>query len=231
MGGVFVTLRTFLAIELPVAVRQAIVREAQRVAHALAAHSDGLSWVRPDMLHVTVKFFGETPESQMDGIRQAVGRAVSTRPSFDIAIEGGGAFPDRRAPRVLWAGIGGDVDTLAALVECVGKSVVPLGFPQEGKPFHPHLTLARVRRAYRDVGSTLGVAGIFTTPVACGRVPVERVALFKSDRRPGGSVYTKLWDVALDTGAGMSCAPDDEREMRGSGGPVFGEPRNKKLLA
>ncbi len=196
-------LRTFLAIELPVDVRSAIVREAQRLSRMLAAHSNVLSWARPDNLHVTVRFFGATLESQMAGIRQTVERAVSTRPSFDIAIGGFGAFPDLRAPRVLWAGVNGDVAALTALVEGVGVAVVPLGFPQEGKPFHPHLTVARVRRAYRDVGSTLNAAGVFTAPVTCGRVPVERVALFRSDRRPTGSVYTKLWDVALDTEAGV----------------------------
>ncbi len=194
-------LRTFLAIELSAVVRSAIAQQAQRVEQALA-RADGLSWVRPDNLHVTVKFFGATSDSQVAGIRRAVARAVSARPAFDIAIGGLGAFPDNRAPRVLWAGVGGDVDALAALVEGVETAVVPLGFSREEKPFHPHLTVARVKSAHRDVGRALGVAGIFTSPAACGRVSVERVALFKSDRRPGGSVYVKLWDAALDVRAG-----------------------------
>ncbi len=196
--GTSVALRTFLAVELSAAVRVAIAQQAQRVTQALAACPDVLSWVQPANLHVTVKFFGETSGRQVDGIRQAVERAVSTRPSFGIEIKGFGAFPTLDAPRVLWAGVGGDVDALTALAGCVAAAVVPLGFPQEEKPFHPHLTVARVKSAYRDVGRTLGVSEIFTTPVACGRVSVERVALFKSDRQPGGSVYVKLWDVALD---------------------------------
>ena len=191
-------IRTFLAIELSAAVRLALAQQAQRVTRALAMLSDVLLWVQPDNLHVTVKFFGETPESRVDGIRRAVERAVSARPSFDLDIRGVGAFPNMRAPRVLWAGVGGDLDALTALVECVAAAVVPLGFPQEEKPFHPHLTVARVKREHREVGRTLDVSGVFTLPVACGRVSVERVALFKSERRSGGSVYTKLWDAGLD---------------------------------
>ena len=191
-------IRTFLAVELSAAVRLALAQQAQRVARVLAMLSDVLVWVQPDNLHVTVKFFGETLESRVDEIRRAVERAVSTRPVFDLDIRGVGAFPNMRAPRVLWAGVGGDLDALTALVKCVEAAVVPLGFPQEEKPFHPHLTVARVQRAYRDVGRTLDVSGVFTPPVACGRVSVERVALFKSERRSSGSVYTRLWDAELD---------------------------------
>ncbi len=198
-----VAIRTFLAIELSAAVRWAVARQAQRVMHALSAHSDVLSWVQSDHLHVTVKFFGETPASQVAVIHRAVERVVAPWSSFDIDIRGLGVFPDRRAPRVLWAGVSGDLDALTALVERVGAAVVPLGFPREEKPFHPHLTVARITGAYRDVGRTLGVSGMLTDPVACGRVSVERVVLFKSERRSGGSFYARLWDVALEAGAGV----------------------------
>ena len=191
-------IRTFLAVEVSAAVRLAVAQQAQRVTRALAMLSDALLWVQPGNLHVTVKFFGETPESRVDAIRQAVERAVSARPSFELAIGGFGVFPTMRAPRVLWAGVGGDLDALAALVECVAAAVVPLGCPREEKPFAPHLTVARVRDAHREVGRALAASGICTAPAACGRVSVERVALFKSERRQGGSVYTKLWDAVLD---------------------------------
>ncbi len=190
-------IRTFLAIDLSASLRSAVAQHAQRVGYALADLSPAVSWVPPDNLHVTVKFFGETPDNLIAGIRRAVERAVSTCPPFAIELKGVGAFPDPRAPRVLWTGIGGDLDALTALAERVVVATVPLGFPQEDKPFHPHLTVARVTRAHREVGRTLGASGVFADSVVCGRLSVERVALFKSERRAGGSVYTALWDVSL----------------------------------
>ncbi len=190
-------MRTFLAVEVPAAVRTAVAQQADRMMRAPAMPPDAVAWARPGTLHVTVKFFGETPDGVADEIRRVVGRTVSTRPAFEIDIQGIGAFPTLRAPRVLWAGVGGDVAALTALVESVAAAVVPLGFPREEQPFHPHLTLARVRRAHREVGRALDAPGVLTPPAACGRVAVDRVVLFRSERGAGGSVYTKLWDAAL----------------------------------
>ncbi len=125
-------------------------------------------------------------------------QAVSNISPFVIELNGFGVFPDNRLPRVLWIGIDGALDDLATLAECVGCAVVPLGFPQEDRPFRPHLTVARVKRDHREVGRALDTLGVFTAPFLCGQLPVERVTLFKSDLRPSGAVYTKLWDISLD---------------------------------
>lgn len=187
-------LRTFLAIDLPSTLQSAIGQNIRTVKRELPT----LSWSKPENLHINLKFFGETTESQVAQIRQAVEPAISHVSPFALEINGLGVFPDNRSPRVLWIGLGGALDSLNTLAECIGNAVVPLGFPQEDRPFRPHLTVARVKRDHREVGRMLGTLGAFTDPFACGPLPVERVALFKSDLRPTGPIYTKLWDVSLN---------------------------------
>lgn len=187
-------LRTFLAIDLPSSLQSAVGQNMRSVKRELP----GLSWSKPENLHINLKFFGGTAESQVDQIRQAVEPAISHVSPFDLELKGFGAFPDDRAPRVLWVGLGGALDSLVTLAECIGRAVVPLGFPQEERLFRPHLTVARVKKDHRAVGRALGGLGVFTDDFLCGPLSVERVALFKSELQPSGAVYTKLWDVSLN---------------------------------
>lgn len=187
-------LRTFLAIDLPSTLQSAIGQNIKTVKRELPR----LSWSKTENLHINLKFLGETTERQVTQIRQAVEPAISHVSPFALEINGLGVFPDNRSPRVLWIGLGGALDSLNTLAECIGNAVVSLGFPQEDRPFRPHLTVARVKRDHREVGRVLGTLGAFTDPFACGQLPVERVALFKSDLRQTGPIYTKLWDVSLN---------------------------------
>ncbi len=183
-----------MAVDLPSSLHSAIGQNLRTVKRELP----GLSWSKTENLHINLKFLGEMTESQVTQIRQAVEPAISHVSPFELALKGFGVFPDNRSPRVLWIGLGGALDSLITLAECIGDAVVPLGFPQEDRPFRPHLTVARVKKDHREVGRVLGTLGAFTDPFACGPLPVERVVLFKSDLRPTGPIYTKLWDVALN---------------------------------
>ena len=186
-------LRTFLAIDLPSALHSAIGQNLRTVKRELP----GLSWSKTENLHINLKFFGETAESQVDQIREAVEPAITNSSPFVIELKGFGVFPDYRSPRVLWIGLGGALDSLSALAECVERAVAPLGFPQENRPFRPHLTVARVKKDHREVGRVLDSLGVLADPFPCGPLPVERISLFKSDLRQTGPIYTKLWDVSL----------------------------------
>lgn len=185
--------RTFLAIDLPSALHSAIGQNLRTVKRELP----GLSWSKIENLHVNLKFFGETTESQVDQIRHAVEPAIAHVSPFEVELKGFGVFPDHRSPRVLWIGLGGALDSLSELAECVGRAVVPLGFPQEDRPFRPHLTVARVKKDHREVGRALNSLGVLRDLFTCGPLPVERITLFKSDLRQTGPIYTKLWDVSL----------------------------------
>ena len=186
-------LRTFLAIDLPSALYSVIGQNLRPVKRELP----GLSWSKTENLHVNLKFFGETTESQVDQIRHAVESAISHVSPFELELKGFGVFPVHRSPRVLWIGLGGDLDSLSKLAECISRAVVPLGFPLEDRPFRPHLTVARVKKDHREVGRVLGTLGLLLDPFPCGPIRVERVTLFKSDFRQTGPIYTKLWDVSL----------------------------------
>lgn len=187
-------LRTFLAIDLPSALHSAIGQNLRTVKRELP----GLSWSKTENLHINLKFLGETTESQVDQIRRAVETAITNSPPFVVEFKGFGVFPDQRSPRVLWIGLGGALDSLSALADGVSRAVVPLGFPQEDRPFRPHLTVARVKRDHREVGRVLATLGLLSAPFPCGPILVERVTLFKSDLRQTGPIYTKLWDVSLN---------------------------------
>ena len=186
-------LRTFLALDLPSSLQSSIALKIQTVKRKLSV----ISWSRRENLHVNLNFLGETTESQVDQIRQVVEQAVCDIAPFVLELKGFGVFPNSRSPRVLWVGLGGALDSLATLAECVACAVVPLGFPQEDRPFRPHLTLGRVKKNHREVGRTLDALSVFTDPFFCGQMSVERITLFQSELRPGGAVYTRLWDVSL----------------------------------
>lgn len=187
-------LRTFLAIDLPSSLQSSIERHIRMVKRELP----GLSWSKPENLHINLKFFGDTTERQIDQIRRAVEPAISQVSPFVVGLKGFGVFPDDRSPRVLWIGLDGALDHLSTLAGYVGQAVVPLGFPQENRPFRPHLTVARVKKDHRAVSRTLHTLGAFTAPFLGESLFVERVTLFKSELRPGGAVYAKLWDVSLN---------------------------------
>jgi 2'-5' RNA ligase len=138
--------RVFIAIELPASVRQ-----------KLKAHIDPLrasvpdvsaSWSREDNLHLTLKFPGDTPVSRIETLSQAAKRAATEVSSFELIVNGCGAFPPRGQPRVLWVGIEDPSGQLPRLHQALEEECAQAGFAREQRPFHPHLTIARLRKPH-----------------------------------------------------------------------------------
>ena len=131
-------MRLFVALEIPPAVRENIAALLQ----SLRAVSPQTRWVRPENLHVTLKFIGEVPETKLGAIRSALAAARSDQP-VTLDFRGLGFFPNDKHPRVFWAGIEAspNLKTLAADID---KATEKLGIPREQRPFSPHLTLARI---------------------------------------------------------------------------------------
>ncbi|MEE9198911.1 MAG: RNA 2',3'-cyclic phosphodiesterase, partial [Dehalococcoidia bacterium] len=144
--------RAFIAIELPTPVKRLLGREIDRLRAALPA---SMRWVRPDSVHLTLKFLGAIPQEQVPAIVDSLRTAC--REVGPIRLRTGllGCFPNLRHPRVLWMGVGGDTEALVALQGRVDSAVEPLGFAREGRPFVPHLTLARAKG--RGAGPGQGV--------------------------------------------------------------------------
>ena len=163
-----------------------------------ASGIEGLRPVRPEGIHLTLKFLGDVPVDRISAIGAAAGRAAARHAPFALLLSGVGAFPSGRAPRVLWAGIAGDLDRLAALRASIDGCLVELGFARERRTFNPHLTLARLRdSAPREERSrALGVLKA-AQPRGESSFDVDGVALFQSTLGPGGAVYRRLFRAPL----------------------------------
>lgn len=188
-------IRLFIAIELPTDVVSAL----SQAQHSLQREPGlaGLRWVRPEGVHLTLKFLGETPEARQSAIETAITRAVVGVAPFELHLGQLGHFGSRQSPRVVWIDVGGDTETLARLQSHVEREIAPLGYPPENRAFSPHLTLARIppERA-RDVAATLEDA-IARTTVPPASMQAAEVSLMKSELQRGGAVYTQLFAAKL----------------------------------
>ncbi len=189
-------LRLFIAIELPPDVCEALGTLQKRLQGFDRDHA--VRWGSISSIHLTLKFLGDTPAARQPEIEAALHKAVAGHKVFDLTVEGAGCFPDLRKPRVVWAGAGGDMDTLHALRDAVERAISPLGFPTEERPFSPHFTLGRARQdasrsALSSLGEQIGHAEVGT--LASWRV--EGVSLMRSDLKPSGAVYTQVAYAAL----------------------------------
>ena len=189
------SIRTFLAFELNTAVRESLSRFQKQWQSSLPP----INWVKPQSIHLTVKFLGDVNHDQLEPLRLAVESVAQKFTPFGLQVNGVGTFPHLRMPRVLWAGISGQVEQLQNVVSLVEDALAPLGFQPESKPFQPHLTLARIKQHSREVGVVLAKSEVFEEPLFFGDLPVDRLCLFKSELKPTGAVYQRLWEVPLGT--------------------------------
>ena len=180
-------MRTFVAIELDDAIRTAIVTAGERLRGTRLK----ATWVREHGVHLTLKFLGDVPAERVPEIAAALEEAAAGVEPFGFAVRGLGAFPNARRPRVLWTGVVEESGALAALVGRVEDGLSRLGFKKEGRRFHAHLTIGRVRSAPKDVTPWL------QDPFEAGVQDVEEIVLFQSELHPGGAVYTPLARMPL----------------------------------
>ena len=187
-------IRLFVAIELPAGVRQRLAD----VANELRAQGlERLRWVKPENIHITLKFLGETPADRQPQIEDALRAAAEGVASHELTLGALGKFGGRQNPRVLWVDVRGDVDALKALQKRVDGKIATLGFPADDRPFAAHLTLARVpqdlaKKVARPLTDAIDAVKVPDPPI-----PVREVVLMRSELRPGGPVYTRLFGVEL----------------------------------
>ncbi len=189
-------MRLFVALNLPEALRQALWAAVAPVRDLdLPLH-----WVRPEGIHLTLKFLGDTPDDRAPEMCRALARAAgegggapgsapaAARP-VTVALEGFGAFPDAQRPRVLWAGVAGD-PALELLQHRLEREFAPLGFPTDARAFRPHVTLARAQRDARPADFTrAGLDGVLDALRFAETTLIETIDLMRSDLRRDGAVY------------------------------------------
>jgi len=181
------TIRAFLALDPP----PEVLREIADIQGMLRMNIQGaLKWVRPEGIHLTLKFFGAIAAKAVSAVSEIVaGQAAGARP-LNLEAKGLGVFPDTRRPRVLWLGIGGEVERLIALQQAIDQGLEACGFPREQRPFRAHLTLARIKSPQ----GLSGLDGVLTAKgsESAGKFTATGLTLFKSDLTPKGAIYTTL---------------------------------------
>ncbi len=183
-------IRSFFAIDLPGAFRDEIGRLQARLKQSGA----DVKWVRTESVHLTLKFLGDVAEETLPSLAEAVGREVEASSPLRLVMQGTGVFPNPARARVVWLGLTGDLEALAALQHGVEKAAAGFGFEPEGRAFKPHLTLGRVRSGRNRSGLLAELDRLKPEPL---EFMAEEVVLFKSDLRPTGAVYTPLQRLPL----------------------------------
>lgn len=189
-------IRSFVAIELDRAIQAALRQIQSPLKNSSAGHI--ARWVSPSSIHLTLKFLGDVPVSRVEEIGQAVQRGCEGFSPFSIFLTSMGCFPHERRPRVIWVGIGGELETLERLQNSVDTALNRLGFRPEKRGFTPHLTLGRIRDRARPHERQALVKLLPTVVVpSSASMLVRQVHFIRSDLRPTGAVYTHLSAVAL----------------------------------
>ncbi len=184
-------IRSFLAIELP----KLILKKIEEVQRDLRSTRADVRWVNPEKIHLTLKFFGNIEESRIDPIFKSIEEPIRNTPPYSIEVKGVGAFPHLKNPRVIWMGLVDGKAILTSFQKQIETQLEKIGFQPEDRPFHPHLTLGRMKSS-RGKEEMVGRMEKHREE-EFGDFPVERVILFKSDLTPSGPVYTLLREMKL----------------------------------
>ena len=184
-------IRSFLAIELP----RAILKKIEEVQGDLKSSRADVRWVSPDRIHLTLKFLGNIDESTIDPVAKSTEGLTHALSPFSLKVRGLGAFPHLKNPRVIWVGLVDEEEVLTSFQKELEKELEKIGLEPEGRSFHSHLTLGRVKSSRgRD---ELVERMERHREEEFGDFQVERVILFKSDLRPAGPIYTPLRELRL----------------------------------
>ncbi|HEU5162713.1 MAG TPA: RNA 2',3'-cyclic phosphodiesterase [Thermoanaerobaculia bacterium] len=182
-------LRLFIAWPLPETVSREIARKTGPLRTALPP----ASWPRPESLHLTFAFLGDTPDDRVAALSAALD-ACGEASAIPVRAAGVGVFPDERRPRVAWIG----VEPAAPVVELAANirhALTAAGASFDPKPFRPHLTIARIKVPWRaaDVGALRDAFRDWRSPDAT----IDRIVLYASRLSPHGAVHSEVHAVAL----------------------------------
>lgn len=184
-------MRLFIAIEIPDGTKQEMAKAQEQLRRSGA----DAGWTRPEGIHLTLKFLGEVPETQIGGVKAALMKAAEGKGRFRLEVAGVGVFPNARNPRVAWIGVSGDLDNLAALQASIEEAMTEIGFEREEREFTPHLTLGRIKEIRSRDSWQKALDGI--RDIRLPGFEVTAVSLMKSELKRTGAVYTEIAKVEL----------------------------------
>ncbi len=178
-------MRTFISVELP-------SEEKERIEETTASFRKsgfGISWVKPENLHLTLKFLGEVDDKRIQDLTAALERALEGESRFGMELRGLGVFPDLKKPRVIWIGIEKGKENLTRMQGKIEEEFSKAGFPKEKRGFTPHLTIARVK-SLKGIEKLTG--GIKDVNFESEEIEVGEVVLMKSQLHPQGAIHTPI---------------------------------------
>lgn len=188
-------IRSFIAVDLSPEVCQKVSEVSAQLKQQIPGNV--LRWTPVSNVHLTLKFLGDVSTSNLDVLKEVLQREAARRPAFTLKSGSLGAFPSTNRPRVIWIGVQAPPE-LFALQHGLEDELARLGYAREEREFSPHLTLARVgRNATPHDIQQIGEALKGTKVGELGSTRVEAVHLFRSDLRPEGSLYTRLFSAPL----------------------------------
>ena len=179
-------MRCFVAVEVPEEVRGPLVR----VQEALRRADADVKWVERENLHLTLKFLGDLGEEAAARLGGTLAAEAARWPRLRLSFGGIGVFPERGAPRVVWAGCAGDVERLAGLAGAVERAAEAVGVPREARPFVAHLTIGRVKSPRNEKRLRAAIENQRAVPL--GNAELGEFALMKSTLTSSGPVYERF---------------------------------------
>lgn len=194
-------IRTFIAIDLPASVREALGQVSNQLQSKLPATP--VRWVNYEKMHLTLKFLGDISTENISMVEKILTSEAAKRQAMEIGIGGIGAFPKIRHPRVIWIGVEAPSE-LFDLRRGIEDGVARLGYNYDKYEFTPHLTLGRISRKasvsdVRKVGNVLHDFQVGFIGVA----RIDAVHLYRSDLQPDGAIYTRLYTAELADSEGQ----------------------------
>jgi RNA 2',3'-cyclic 3'-phosphodiesterase len=185
-------IRAFIALELP----PSVISLLRRMQENLKSKGLRAKWVRPENIHLTLKFLGNINPGDIDKICGAMMDAASDFMAVHLVARGVGIFPSIKRPRVIWVGLGGQLQLLVNLQRALEDNLAALGFKKETRPFKGHLTLGRFKK---NVNPNIIRQIVAEYANRDGEeFPVSRIVLFKSDLKPTGAVYSQIQQAVLE---------------------------------
>lgn len=184
-------IRSFIAFELPAEILSAL----EKLQKDLGAYGFPVRWVRPTSIHLTLKFLGDIEADRIERIAGAMSEAGAGYAPLLLAAKGIGVFPGIKHPRVIWSGLTGQADLLAAVQHKLDGGLAEIGFTKEKRPFNGHLTLGRFKAGV-DSNQLMQALQEFEK-FETATFAADALILFRSQLKPGGAVYSKLKRISL----------------------------------
>ncbi len=183
------SLRTFIAFPLPASIRDHI----QSIQDGVRAEGLRMRWVKPENIHLTLKFLGNVAPADIEGIAEAMAETVQSAPVIRLGAKGLGVFPGISRPRVLWVGLQGETHALIEIQKRLDERLGRIGIAPDTRPFKAHLTIARAKGSLNS--KTLAEAMAVLGNTESAPFTADKMVLYQSELKPDGAVYTRLKSV------------------------------------